>query len=165
MQDETYVRMGELAGAEVGLQQALQKQTILVQYGDVGQRLASLLALGGAETVRLEDTLYWRIPHNHDVDGMLIDLIDLFISIRYAHPTLVQLELVLPAARETEVIESDEPVLWPARPTHRSIPSSHRKPLLHDAGEILDSLTRRVKLGRINLTLHRGQPSQALIGP
>ena len=108
MQDETYIRMGELVGAEVGLQQAVQKQTILVQYSDVGQRLASLLTLGDAKTVRLEDTLYWRIPHNHEVDGMLIELIDLFISIRYAHPTLVQLELVLPAASEAEVMELDE---------------------------------------------------------
>jgi hypothetical protein len=41
------------------------------------------------------------------VDRLLIQLTDLFISIRYAHPTLVQLELVL---SEAEGLELDEPV-------------------------------------------------------
>ncbi len=44
---------------------------------------------------RLDDSLYWRIPHSPEVDRLLTELTDLFISIRYAHPTLVQLELAL----------------------------------------------------------------------
>ena len=40
-------------------------------------------------------TSYWRIPHTPEIDRLLTELIDLFISIRYAHPTLVQLELAL----------------------------------------------------------------------
>jgi hypothetical protein len=99
MQDQSYYPLGQLDGTEVGVEPTLTGQNILVQYADVGQRLASLLALGSAEIVRLGDVLYWHIPHNHEVDRLLMELTDLFISIRYAHPTLTQLE-----------IELDEPV-------------------------------------------------------
>ena len=54
------------------------------------------------EIVRRGDTLYWRIAHDRQVDGLLMELTDLFISIRYAHPILVQLELVLPALSGVE---------------------------------------------------------------
>ena len=35
------------------------------------------------------------MPHDHQVDELLMELTDVFISIRYAHPTLVQLQLEL----------------------------------------------------------------------
>ena len=95
MQDESCYPLAHLDDAEVAVEPTLAGQDILIQYTDVGQRLASLLALGSAEIVRLGDVLYWRIPHNHEVDRLLVELTDLFISIRYAHPTLVQLELEL----------------------------------------------------------------------
>jgi DNA-binding transcriptional ArsR family regulator len=45
---------------------------------------------------------YWRIAHNRQVDDLLVELIDLLISIRYAHPAMVQLEMILdPPSRET----------------------------------------------------------------
>jgi hypothetical protein len=61
----------------------------------VNQRLASLLAFGDVDAVHREDTLYWRIVHNRQVDDLLVELIDLLISIRYAHPAIVQLEMSL----------------------------------------------------------------------
>ncbi len=97
MPDEPYYPLGHLANAEVGVQRTLDGQDILIQHGDLGQRLACLLACGNTDIVRRGETLYWRVHHSPEVDRLLIELTDLFISIRYAHPTLVQLELELDA--------------------------------------------------------------------
>jgi len=43
---------------------------------------------------------YWRVIHSRQVDDLLVELIELLISIRYTHPTMVQLEMIL---------ESEEP--------------------------------------------------------
>ena len=77
------------------MQPALDGQDILIRQSDLGQRLACLLAFGKADMVRREDGYYWRIPHDRQVDNLLVQLIDLLISIRYAHPALVQLEMEL----------------------------------------------------------------------
>ena len=95
MQDGPFFPLGNLDGTEVGVQPTLDGQDILIEHSDIGQSLACLLALGKAEIARRGDSLYWRMPHDHQVDELLMELIDLFISIRYAHPTLVQLELEL----------------------------------------------------------------------
>lgn len=108
MQDESYFPLGFLYGAEVGVQPTLDGQDILIEHGDLGQRLACLLACGKAAIARREDGTYWRIAHNRQVDGLLVELIDLLISIRYAHPTLVQLELALDEA-ERMTLEPAEP--------------------------------------------------------
>lgn len=100
MQEESYHALGHLDGATVGVQQTVNGQDILIEHGDLGQRLACLLAFGKADIVRLDDRTYWRIPHNRQVDDLLVELIDLLITIRYAHPAMVQLEMVL---------EPDEP--------------------------------------------------------
>ena len=100
MQDELYCPLGHLDGAEVGVQPTLDGQDILIQHGDLGQLLACLLRSGKPDTVREGDAYYWRIFHNRQVDDLLVELIDLLISIRFAHPALVQLEMVL---------EPDEP--------------------------------------------------------
>jgi len=73
----------------------------------MGQNLANLLAVVDVQFTQQEEIWYWRIPHDHEVDRLLMELTDLFISIRYAHPTLVQLELVL---SEAEELDLDEPV-------------------------------------------------------
>ena len=95
MQDEPFFPLGCLGGAEVGVQPTLDGQDILIEHSDIGQSLACLLAFGKAEIARRGESLYWRMPHDHQVDELLMELTDLFISIRYAHPTLVQLQLVL----------------------------------------------------------------------
>jgi hypothetical protein len=95
MQDQPFHLLGHLNGAEVGVQPTLQGQDILIQQSEIGRNLANLLALAEVQFVREEDVSHWRIPHSHEVDRLLVELTDLFISIRYAHPTLVQLELEL----------------------------------------------------------------------
>jgi len=100
MQGQSYYPLGHVCGAEVGVQSTPGGQDILIQQSDIGQSLARLLGFGKAEIVRQGEATYWRIVHNRQVDDLLVELIDLLISIRYAHPAMVQLEMVL---------EPDEP--------------------------------------------------------
>jgi hypothetical protein len=93
MLDEPYYPLGHLTDTEVGVQPKLDGQDVLIQHGDLGQRLACLLAMGQTEIVRRGEALYWRVHHSQEVDRLLVEFTDLFISIRYAHPTLIQLEL------------------------------------------------------------------------
>jgi hypothetical protein len=95
MQDESYYPLGLLDGADVGVQSTPDGQDILIRQSGIGQSLACLLGFGKADIVRREEAYYWRITHNRQVDDLMIELIDLLISIRYAHPVLVQLELEL----------------------------------------------------------------------
>jgi hypothetical protein len=95
MDDNEYVALGHLDGIEVGVQPTLEGQDIWIEHSNIGQRLACLLAMGQTDIVRREGAYFWRIAHNRQVDGLMVELIDLLISIRYAHPTLVQLELAL----------------------------------------------------------------------
>jgi hypothetical protein len=106
MQEALYHPLGHLAGAEVGVRPTLDGQDILIQQSEMGRNLANLLAGADVQFVQQGSTSYWRIPHSHEVDRLLMELTDLFISIRYAHPTLVQLELVL---SEPEGLELDGP--------------------------------------------------------
>lgn len=108
MQDEHYHPLGHPAGTEVGVQLILNGQDILIEHSDQGQRLACLLSPVAAEMDRLDGALYWRMPHDREVDRLLTELIDLFISIRYSHPTLVQLELDFTVS-EVERLEAAEP--------------------------------------------------------
>ena len=100
MPDTAYYILGHVMGAEVGVQSTLGSQDIVIRQSDIGQSLACLLGFGKADIVRQGDAYYWRIVHNRQVDELLVELIDLLISIRYAHPAMVQLEMVL---------EPDEP--------------------------------------------------------
>jgi hypothetical protein len=103
MSDEPYSPLSHVANTEVGVQPTLDGQDILIQHSDLGQRLACLLADGNTEIIRRGETLYWRLHHSPEVDRLLRELTDLFISIRYAHPTLVQLELALDATEGPEL--------------------------------------------------------------
>jgi hypothetical protein len=104
MQDQSYHLLGHLDGAEVGVQPTLDGQDILIQQSEMGRNLANL-AVADVQFVQQGRTSYWRIPHSHEVDRLLMELTDLLISIRYAHPTLVQLELVLSEAEGTKLHE------------------------------------------------------------
>ena len=95
MSDLQYLFLADLHGSEVGVQHTPGGQDLLVQHTDIGQRLARLLQPEAARTMLRGQTVFWRIPHSREVDALLVELIDLFISIRYAHPALVQLELAL----------------------------------------------------------------------
>jgi hypothetical protein len=100
MQEDSYCPLGCLDGKDVGVESTPAGHDILIRHGDLGQSLASLLGFGRASIVRRGDAYYWRITHDKEVDELLVELIDLLISIRYAHPAMVQLEMIL---------ESDEP--------------------------------------------------------
>jgi hypothetical protein len=88
-----------LDGSDVGVQSTADGQDILIRQSNIGQSLACLLGLGKADIVRREDAYYWRIAHNRQVDDLLVELIDLLISIRYAHPAMVQMEMILEPAK------------------------------------------------------------------
>ena len=88
-------RLAYLVGTEVWVQLAGDGQEILIPQSDTGQRLACLLGFGRADAVQKEERHYWLVPHSRQVDDLLVELIDLCISIRYAHPTMVQLEMIL----------------------------------------------------------------------
>ncbi len=95
MDDNKCFPLRHLASAKVGVQSTLDRQDILIQHSDLGQRLVCLLAFGRADIVRQEEATCWRIAHDRQVDGLLVELIDLLISIRHTHPAMVQLELEL----------------------------------------------------------------------
>jgi len=98
MPDESYRVLSHLDSTEVGVQPTLNGQDILIRQSDLGQRLACLLAFGKADIVRRDGAYYWRIAHDRQVDDLLVELIDLFITIRYAHPAMVQMEMILEPA-------------------------------------------------------------------
>jgi hypothetical protein len=98
--EEKGYRLGVVGGTEVGVEPTCDGQDIFIQHGNMGQRLACLLAMGQTDIVRRGEAYYWRINHNWQVDELMVELIDLLISIRYAHPAMVQLEMIL---------EPDEP--------------------------------------------------------
>ena len=95
MKTDGYHSLGRLVGHKVGVDHTRVGQDILMEHSEVNQRLASLLAFVDVEAFHREDTLFWRIVHNRQVDDLLVELIDLLISIRYAHPAIVQLEMSL----------------------------------------------------------------------
>jgi len=108
MKTDGYLSLGRLVGHVVGVDHTLSSQDILMEHSEVNQHLASMLAFGDVETIHREDTLYWRIVHDWQVDDLAVELIDLLISIRYAHPAIVQLELAL-SESEGMSLEPDEP--------------------------------------------------------
>ena len=108
MDDNEYFALGHLDGIEVGVQPTLDGQDIWIEHNNIGQRLACLLAMGHTDIVGREGAYFWRTAHSQQVDDLMVELIDLLISIRYAHPTLVQLELALDEA-EGAIPEPSEP--------------------------------------------------------
>jgi hypothetical protein len=116
MAHDSYHPLGLLDGSDVGVQSTLDGQHILIRQSDTGQSLACLLAFGKADIIRREDAYYWRIAHDNQVDDLLVELIDLLISIRYAHPAIVQLELALPAPSGAEGSDNEGMILEPDEP-------------------------------------------------
>lgn len=102
-----YHRLGRIGDAEVGVQHSLRGQSILIRQGDAGRCLAGLLGIAAPEIVELrpepgegrEGGPFVRIPHTDQVDDLLKQVVEALISVRYAHPTLVQLHLELPEPR------------------------------------------------------------------
>jgi hypothetical protein len=99
MNDNGYRRLGCIGDAEVGVQHSLRGQSILIRQGDAGRCLAGLLGITAPEIVEREGVPFVRIPHTDQVDDLLKQIVEALISVRYAHPTLVQLHLELPEPR------------------------------------------------------------------
>ena len=102
-----YERLGTIDGAEVWVRIVGEGQEILIERGSVTERLAMLLAVyQGREVWQREDGReFYVVGHTEEVDRMLMELIDVLISIRYAHPTMVQLKLGLTEEEATELRE------------------------------------------------------------
>jgi len=100
MQENGYRPIGHIDGAEIGVRLTATGQEILIQQNGIGQYLAQLLKAADPaarlQTERVGGVGYWRISHTDPVDELLMRAADLFIAIRYLHPTLVQLQLQLP---------------------------------------------------------------------
>lgn len=65
-------------------------------------------ALGGMTYVQrngMSDLMRAEIPYNEALDQRLMELVDLFVAIRYAHPRMVQLPLALSEDEEEELTE------------------------------------------------------------
>jgi hypothetical protein len=95
MDDNEYFALGHLDGIEVGVQPTLDGQDIWIEHSNTGRRLTCVLAMGQTDIVRREGAYFWRIAYSRPVDDLMVELIDFLISIRYALPKLVQLELAL----------------------------------------------------------------------
>lgn len=83
-------------------------QEILIERGPVTDRLAMLLAFyQGLYLWHGDDgRLFCVVEYTEDVDRLLVELIDVLIGIRYAHPTMVQLKLVLDEKEAEELLEA-----------------------------------------------------------
>lgn len=87
--------IGTIRDTQIATEIRGPNQNILIQDTHTGKRLVALLGFnpGGMQPVTVATISYWRLPHSDGVDGLLKDLIDVLISVRYAHPTLTQLSL------------------------------------------------------------------------
>jgi hypothetical protein len=96
-QENDIQHLGSIDGAQVAVVASGLEQRILVQHSESGQHLVRLL---GFEPERLPaiqagNVRSWSLPHDVRVDDLLRTLIDILISIRYLHPSFVQLRLDL----------------------------------------------------------------------
>ena len=64
MDDNEYFALGHPYNIEVGVHATLDGQDIWIEQGNIGQRLACLLAMGQTDIVRREGAYFWRIAHN-----------------------------------------------------------------------------------------------------
>jgi hypothetical protein len=89
--------LGSIDGARIAVQIGGTRQNILIEHSSTGRHLVRLL---GAEpnhlpTIQVEGVNYWTVEHHTEVDTVLKQTIDILISIRYSHPTFVQLRMEL----------------------------------------------------------------------
>ena len=111
--DSQYRCVGYVDETEVGVLPSRRGQSILVRRGDaghgsdfghqsdfghrgdLGHHLAGLLGCARPEVVVRGGAAFLCIPHSDPLDRQLRQVIDVLIAIRYAHPSLMQLQLEL----------------------------------------------------------------------
>ena len=89
--------LGSIDGAQIAVQVRGLNQCILVQKSETGQHLVRLLGCDPQRlaTVQADGIGYWCLEHDSRVDELLRTTIDVLISIRYLHPSFMQLRLDL----------------------------------------------------------------------
>ena len=89
--------LGSIGGAQVAVQVRGLGQCILVQKSETGRHLVRLLGCEPQRlaTVQTDGIGYWCLEHDGRVDELLRTTIDVLISIRYLHPSFMQLRLDL----------------------------------------------------------------------
>ena len=97
-----YHHLGRIGDAEVGVQHSLRGQSILIRQSEAARCLAGLLGVAVPEIVEREGVPFVHIPHTDQVDDLLKQIVEALISVRYAHPTLVQLHLELESCEVAE---------------------------------------------------------------
>ena len=75
---------------QVSVDSVAGQQSIRIQKTAFGRCLAQLLGSGNL----LAHEGYYQVDHTAEVDELMCGLIDLFISLRYGHPRLLQLRLL-----------------------------------------------------------------------
>lgn len=100
--------LGTLEGGEIRVQLRGEGQDIL--FEDVGRcrLMAAVLGVGTQprRVGRSEDGRQWIVvSHTREVDRIIYELVDILISMRMMHPTMVQLKLQL---TEEEASEFEE---------------------------------------------------------
>lgn len=108
--------IGEFEGATIGVEWRDGRQVIIVSLQASLCSTRRGLAVRGFVDLLGADSCYytvkdgewrWEIVHDDQVDARLIELIDLLASIRYEHPTMLQ----LPLALDEEAAEALQEVL------------------------------------------------------
>ena len=107
--EEEMVRVGSVAGANVGVERRGGENVIMVEWPLAGYQplhpavvLSQLLGCGPVR--KGQDGRAWaEVRHTEEVDRLLVELVDLFAEIRSRHPRMVQLRLVLDEAAQVGV--------------------------------------------------------------
>ncbi len=96
-QENDIQHLGSIDGAQIAVVTDGLDQRIVVQHSESGQHLVRLLGFvpEGLPTTQVASVRYWSLPHDARVDDLLRTLVDILISIRYLHPSFVQLRLDL----------------------------------------------------------------------
>lgn len=100
--------LGTLDGGEIRVQLTDEGQDILFEDVSRCRLMAAVLAMGTQpeRTGHSEDGRKWvMVVHTREVDRMIYDLIDILITSRMMHPTVMQLKLQL---TEEEACEFEE---------------------------------------------------------
>jgi len=108
MTDNPPIRLLQSVGGTLVAARSLSTgagQDILVEATPLGGRLARFLAsLDGGQapgTQEIGGHTFYVVGHSADLDERITELIEALIALRIVHPTLIQLELALPARRRS----------------------------------------------------------------
>ena len=87
------MKIGQVGDVQIAIQiQGLNAEVWIQAQPGVREALEMMGIFGRLENLNGQGS--WVVlSHSHELDRLIMELIDALISIRYAHPTLVQLPL------------------------------------------------------------------------